>query len=200
MKKLINVFFVAAGLMFAANVANAQQKIGHINSDEVFATYPAAQSASEQLEALNKTKEAEIDKMIAEAQSKQKALIEKQRTLSEANKATVEKELMAGQTELQDLAKRIDDARKKAQQELQTKQSELFPPLQRKVSEAITAVAKEKGLSYVFDASISQGFNSMVFSEPTNDITAAVKAKLGISATASTPVKPAATAKPAPKK
>ena len=70
MRKLINVFFVAAGLLFTANMANAQQKIGHVNSEEVFANLPESKTAQTTLENLSKTKQAEIDVMIKEYQTK----------------------------------------------------------------------------------------------------------------------------------
>lgn len=196
MRKLINVFFVAAGLVLTANVANAQQKLGHLNSDDIFANLPEAKTVSTTIENLAKTKQAEIDKMISEYQTKLKAAQEKEKTLSEANKETVTKELMAAQTELQDLGKRIEDARTKATKDVGDKQNELFPPLQQKVGNAIAAVAKEKGLAYVFDTSVSQGFNNLVYSDGGEDITPAVKTKLGISATAAPATKPAAGTKP----
>ena len=53
------------------------------------------------------------------------------------------------------------------------------------------AVAKEKGLAYVFDLT-AQGANTLVYFDGGEDITPAVKTKLGIAATAkpaTTPVK-----------
>jgi outer membrane protein len=199
MKKVINGLCVAAGILLASYTANAQQKFGHLNSDEIFATYPEAKSVSTTIENLAKTKQEEIDKMISEYQNKYKAAQEKERTLSEANKEVVLKELQTAQTELQDLQKRIEDAREKARTTVETKQRELFPPLQQKVANAINATAKEKGYSYVFDTANSQGFNNLVYTNESDDITAAVKAKLGISdkpaPAASTPTKPATTKK-----
>jgi outer membrane protein len=192
MRKLINVLFVAAGLVLTANVANAQQKIGHLNSDEIYANMPEAKAAQATLEALAKSKQGEIDKMITEYQAKYKAAQEKEKTISEANKEAVTKELMTAQTELQDLGKRIEDARTKATTDVQTKQGELFPPINQKLATAMSAVAKEKGLAYVFDISASQGFNSLVYFDGGEDITSSIKTKLGI--TTSTPAaKPGAT-------
>lgn len=184
MRKLINGLFVAAGLLLTSQVANAQQKFGHLNSDEIFATLPEAKTVSTTIENLAKAKQAEIDKMIAEYQNKYKGAQDKERTLSEANKEQVLKELQVAQTELQDLQKRIEDARNKARTDVETKQGELFPPLQQKVAAAINVISKEKGLSYVFDTAASQGFNNLVYFDGGEDITAAVKTKLGISATA----------------
>jgi len=198
MKKLIKGLFVAAGLFLTTYTANAQQKLGHLNSDEIFGTWSEAKTVSTTIENLAKSKQAEIDKMITEYQNKLKAAQDKERTLSEANKETVVKELQTAQTELQDLQKRIEDARNKARTDVESKQAEVFPPLQQKVANAINAIAKEKGLSYVFDLSASQGFNNLVYFDGGEDITAAVKTKLGISATApaTTTAKPAATKKP----
>ncbi|MBB2147213.1 OmpH family outer membrane protein [Pedobacter sp. LMG 31464] len=192
MRKLINVFFVAAGLLLTANVANAQQKLGHLSSDEIYANMPEAKAAQATLETLAKTKQAEIDKMIAEYQVKYKAAQDKEKTLSEANKEVVGKELQIAGQEIQDLGKRIEDARTKATTDVQTKQGELFPPINQKLATAMSAVAKEKGLAYVFDTSVSQGFNSLVYFDGGEDITAAVKTKLGISNTPAA-TKPATT-------
>lgn len=183
MRKLINVFFVAAGLLLTGSVANAQQKFGHLNSDEIYAAMPEAKAAQTTLETLTKTKEAEIQKMITEYQAKLKSAQEKEKTLSEANRETVTKELMAAKTELDGLGKRIEDARTKASSDVQAEQARLYPPINTKLSNAMTAVAKEKGLAYVFDTSVAQGFNNLVYFDGGEDITPAVKTKLGISAT-----------------
>ena len=189
MRKLINVLFVAAGLLITSNVANAQQKFGHLNSDEIYATMPEAKAAQTTLENLAKTKQGEIDKMITEYQAKLKAAQEKERSRSEANKDVVDKELQTASIELGDLQKRIEDARTKATTDVQAEQGRLYPPINTKLSTAMGAVAKEKGLAYVFDISASAGFNNLIYFDGGEDITAAVKTKLGISATA----KPAAT-------
>jgi len=207
MRKLINVFFVAVALMFTANIANAQQKFGHLNSDDLYDAMPEAKSAQATLEALGKTKQAEIEKMVNEyqtklktAQDKEKVAQEKQRNISEANRETITKELdvlakelqQAGQ-ELQDFQKRIEDAKTKATNDLTAKQNELFPTVSKKLSAAIAAVAKEKGIAYVFDLSVQSGFNNLLYSDGGEDLTAAVKTKLGISATAPATKTPATT-------
>jgi outer membrane protein len=61
--------------------------------------------------------------------------------------------LIAAQTELDNLGKKIEDARAQAAKEISNKQNELFTPIQQKVKDAIYAVSKEKGLNYVFDIS-----------------------------------------------
>ncbi len=197
MRKLINVFFVAAGLMLTANIANAQQKFGHINSDDLYDTMPEAKAAQATLLTLSQGREAEIGKMISEyqiklkaAQDKEKIAQEKQRNISEANRDLITKELdvlakelqQAGQ-DLQDFQKRIEDAKAKATKDIQSKTEELYPVVSKKLNTAIAAVAKEKGLAYVFDLSAQQGFNNLLYFDGGDDITVAVKTKLGISLT-----------------
>jgi len=194
MRKLINVFFVAAGLMLITNIANAQQKFGHLNTDEIYATMPEAKTAQATLETFAKKLSADLDKMGVELQTKYKAAQDKQKTISEANKEVVGKELQQAEIELTDLQKRIQEAQTKGQEAVEAKRNELFPPVGQKLTTAVNAVAKEKGLAYVFDISASQGFNNLLYFDGGEDITAAVKTKLGISLTA-TPAanKPATT-------
>jgi len=184
MRKLINVFFVAAGLVFTANVASAQQKIAHIDSEAIFASMPEAKTASTTLETLSKQKQAEIEKMQTEYGTKYQAAVAKEKTLSEANKEVVQKELQTMGAELEDMKKRITEAGQKAQQDVATKQGELLAPLNAKFIAAVKAVAKEKGFAYIFDISSQQGANNLLAWEGGDDVTAAVKSKLGISGTA----------------
>lgn len=185
MRKLINAFFVAAGLLFTANIANAQQKFAHLNSAIVIEAMPEVKDARTKLDAFRKTKEADIEKMITEYQGKLSAAEAKQKTMSEANKEVVGKELQTMSAELQDLQKRIEDARTKAQQEMEAKNAELFNPIQVKADAAIKAVSKEKGFAYVFDTANQ----ALVYWDGGDDITNAVKTKLGIAATAAAPKK-----------
>ncbi|PIF47253.1 outer membrane protein [Chryseobacterium sp. 52] len=184
---LIKVFFMAAGLTLTANAAHAQQKIGHVNSDDIFASMSEVKTVTATIDNLTKTKQTEIEKLIGEYQTKLKAAQDKEKTLSEANKEAVTKELIAAQTELQTLGKKIEDARGQAAKEISAKQTELFTPLQQKVQNTISAVAKERSLSYVFDTSLGQGANNLVYTDGSEDITSAVKTKLGAAATTAKP-------------
>lgn len=184
--KLIKVLFIAAGLTLTANAANAQQKIGNVNSDDIFASLSEVKTVSTTIDNLTKAKQAEIEKLINEYQTKLKTAQDKEKTLSEANKEAVTKELIAAQTELQNLGKRIEELRAQAAKDISAKQSELFTPLQQKVKAAISAVAKERNLNFVFDTSLQDG-NNLVYTDGSEDITAQVKTKLGASATASKP-------------
>ncbi len=183
MKKLINVFLVVAVVLFTANSADAQQKFAHINSPEILQLMPEVKAATTTLQTFSQTKQDQIDKMTAEAQTKYDAAVAKQKTLSEANRETVSKELQQMDAELQDLSKRIQDARAKAEEDVANKENELFTPIQKKANDAINAVAKEKGYTYVFDLAAAPGQTpTIIYWGGGEDISDLVKAKLGIPA------------------
>jgi len=151
---------------------------------------PEARTISTTLENLQKTKQAEIEKLQSNYTLKYNAAVAKNKTLNEANKETVGKELQAMGTELDGLKRGIDEATEKAQQLMVAKQGELMTPLQTKFITAVKAVAKEKGIAYVFDSNAQQSANNLLAYDSGVDLTAAVKAKLGIAAgTAAVPAK-----------
>jgi len=182
MKKFINGYLIAAAILFSANSVNAQQKIGHLDSQAIFTSMPEARAVATTLESLQKTKQAEIEKLQSGYTLKYNAAVAKNKTLNEANKETVGKELQAMGTELDAIKRSIDEATQNAQQVLGAKQGELMTPLQTKFITAVKAVAKEKGIAYVFDSNSQQSANNMLAWESGIDLTAAVKVKLGIPA------------------
>jgi outer membrane protein len=181
--KLIKSLIIAAGLTLTANAANAQQKIGSVNTDDIFANLPEVKTITATVDNLTKSKQTEIEKLISDYQTKLKAAQDKEKTLTEANREAVTKELIAAQTELQGLGKKIEEARAQASKEISAKQNELFIPLQQKVKAAISAVAKEKSLNFVFDVSQPDN-NNLIYTDGTEDITASVKTKLGATSSA----------------
>jgi outer membrane protein len=168
--------FLILGFVLLVVVVQAQQKLAHLNSSEIMAVMPELKTANIALESFQKVKKAEIDKMTSEFQLKLKTAQEKQKTLSEANKDVVGKELQTMDAELRDLDKRIEEAQKKADVEFQTRTAELINPIRLKAANAIKIVAKEKGITYVFDT----GNESLLYWEGGEDITEIVKNKLGI--------------------
>lgn len=180
---LIKAFFITLGLTLTANVVNAQQKIGSVNTEDIFAGLSEVKTIGTTIDNLTKSKQTEIEKLIGDYQTKLKAAQDKEKTLSEANKEAVTKELIAAQTELQALGKKIEETRAQAAKDISAKQNELFSPLQKKVKDAIYAVAKERSLNYVFDTA-SQESNNLLYTDGSEDITAIVKSKLGAATTA----------------
>ncbi|WP_276363933.1 OmpH family outer membrane protein [Daejeonella sp. H1SJ63] len=180
MKNLLRIGVLAVGLFLAVDSANAQQKFGHINSADLLQAMPEMKTADANFQTFAKAKQTSLELMDAERQKQMKSYEEKYKTLSEANRAVLEKELTTIGASIQDLEKRITDAQEKAQEELTAKRSELYQPVFKKAEEAVKAVAKEKGFAYVFD--VSQP--GVVYFDGGEDLITAVKTKLGIAAAA----------------
>lgn len=170
----MNTTIKKIALVFASvatfTVANAQ-KIAHVNLDSLIATMPEAKTAKDVAQNYYKSIENEVLTMQTELETKyQKYLEEEQKgTMSTLVKENKQKEL----TELQ---KRIEEFRMQAQTDYQRKTAELMTPIYDKAKKGIEAVAKEGGYKYVLDT--TPGQSSVLYSEPSDDIYAAVKKKL----------------------
>lgn len=168
MKKLILLAALFFGL---SSTAVAQQKIGHIDADQLVALMPEAIAAEAELKKYSEQLQKDLTDMETELQTK----IEQFRQ-NEQMMTTVTREAKA--QELQQLQQRIQAFGQSAQADLQNKQIELLAPVFEKASKAIEEVAREKGFSYILDSSQSKAV--VVFAEGGEDIMPLVKAKLGI--------------------
>ncbi len=172
MKKLIFVLlacsFIGAGTAFQAN---AQLKIGHINSNDLLMAMPERDSALLVLEAQRQAILKQSEELRVEYNVKEDAYIRQRDSLSPLIATTKENEL----TDLQNRIRTFESA---ADEELQNKQQELFKPIIEKAQNAIKAVAEENGFTYVLDV----GTGAVVYfpEDESYDILPLVKAKLGI--------------------
>lgn len=183
MKNLFKGLGIVALLFLSTVTVNAQQKIGHVNSNEIIQAMPDFLSANSEFETVQKSKEAEMQQMYAEYQKKMTAAQDLQRNRSEANRDSVDSQLQTLGVELQEIERRIQEVQQLAQEELGQKQEELFAPIFQKANTAVQSVAKEQGYAYVFDVANS----AIPYFEGGDDLTEAVKTKLGITGTAPAP-------------
>ena len=145
------------------------QKVGHLSFDSLVTLMPetkiAKEAAAKYLEDLKKI----ASGMEAELQSKYETYLKEKPGMSELVVKTKEEELQSLQT-------RIQDFNQQAQQDYQKKYGELTAPIVEKAKKAIEMAAKEQGLKYVLDTSLG----GVLYSEPSEDITIAVKKKLDV--------------------
>lgn len=161
MKKIILMLMLCAPMtMFA-------QKFGKVNTQTIMNTLPDVAKANGELEALRKQKENEMKGMQDELTRKGE---EYEKTKSTMN-ATKQKETEA---ELQTLYQKIQQAYQDAQKEISEKSNELMEPIVTKIRNAINAVGKAGGYTYIFEegAAVYTG-------ETVKDVTAEVQAKIG---------------------
>jgi len=169
MKNPLKVALVAICMLFAGTFAKAQAKIGYINLNVLENQMPEAKTIKSQMEIYQKQFYDQINVMQAELQTKGQEFQKQSATMTDAVR-TVK------QTELQDLQKRIQDYGTNAQQQVDAKTNELAKPLIDKANAAISAVAKEKGYTYVFDSATV----NLLVSPPGDDLMDAVKLKLAL--------------------
>ena len=144
-------------------------KLGYIDSNELLELMPGKDSIQQVLKDYGKTLETQLQTMYAEYQTKVQDYQTNSRTMSDIIRQTKEKELA-------DLETRIQTFQQQADTDLQDKQSTLLQPLLDKAKNAINAVAKENGYTYIFDV----GTGAFLYYEKGENILPLVKAKLGL--------------------
>ncbi len=154
-----------------ATFASAQQRIGHINADELLQLMPETNQAQQQLEAYGKQLEKDLKEMETELDTKIQNFRSNEKMMTQLSRETKTKEI-------QGLQLRIQEYSLRAQEDLQQKQVELLTPVIEKATRAVQEVAKEGEFSYILDSSPSKAV--VVFAENGEDIMLKVKAKLGL--------------------
>ena len=167
MKKII--FILAACLITGFGATAQTQKIGHVNSLELLSIMPEMKKAQDQVKAYAKTFEDQLTAMQKEYKEKIEAYQKEAAKMSDAIKEVKAKEI-------QDLESRIVNLNKTGEKKVQEKEQTLTAPILKKADEAIKAVAKEKGFSYIIDSSSG----ALLHAEDSDNILPLVKAKLGI--------------------
>lgn len=168
MKKFLQLAIVAVMVLAATATASAQ-KFGYVNSTDILAAMPAMKAAESNLEALQK-----------QLQKKGQGMVEKFQTdVAALQKLAADGELTPKQqqdesTKLEARQQEIGKFEQDMVSDLQEKRAELLKPIYDSVNAAIEAVAKEGGYQFIFDQQV------LLYGEEAADVSAAVKAKLGI--------------------
>lgn len=170
MKKF--ALLLAVGLMTTLSsfaIGEAGLKLGYVNSQELLSVMPEMTKADTDLKNFAKQYQDQLETMGKEFEKKGTEYQASEKTMSDAVKEVKQKEL-------QSLEARIRDFQQSAQEKIGKKKEELYKPILEKAGKAIKDVAKEKGYSYVFDAS----GGGLLYANETDNILPLVKAKLGI--------------------
>lgn len=161
-------------LLSIASLGLEAQKVGYINSQELISLMPEVKEANSQLEVMKTQFSKRGQDMLQALQTKYQDFQKKQAN-GELAPVEAEKQAQALKEEEQTLV----NFEQESQQKLMAKSEELLQPMQDKVNNAIKMVAQENGYSYILD--MSQG--SILYADPTADVSALVKTKLGITTT-----------------
>jgi outer membrane protein len=166
--KQFKLLMIAVVLTVSTGLS-AQNKLGHLNSQELMQLMPERAVAEQKLQTLNTQLEERLKVLMAEYQSEVQAF----QGLPEDTPASTANDMRDG---ILDMEKRIQDFQVNAEQDLSTKQQELLTPMIEKLQKAIDDVGKENGYTYILD--ISTG--TVVFTGGGEDVSGLVKTKLGI--------------------
>ena len=165
MKKLIVAGVMALGIFSAS----AQTRIGYIDTDALIGVMPEAAKVDAELKAFQDALGLQGQDLAKDLDTKAAQFAKDSATLTPSMK-----EVRRG--ELVDMYQKVSNWNQIAQDKYNQKAQEKIAPIRTKAFDAIKAVAKEKGYSYILDASTSV----LLVAPPGDDIMAFVKAKLGI--------------------
>lgn len=161
---LLLLFFVfGAGL-------SAQQKYGHIDSDEILESMPEYTQLLATLERSQKQKENAFKAKYQDFMKRQQEL----QDLGPGMMVAIREEKML---ELQQMQQELSTFEERSANELETLKNKLLKPLNDKYLKIVNAVARENGYTFIFD--LARG--AVVYHpEKDGDVTDLVKKKMGI--------------------
>lgn len=166
--------FIFIGLLLITSLSiQAQSKYGHINLGNLISELPEAQAANSDLEAFQNQMIARGQEMAAAFKIDYDAVVKK----VQAGLLTPVQQ-QEQQTILEKEQQKIALYERQIQVDVAKKRDELLEPIVSAAQAAISAVAKEKGLQFVFDTSI---YGAIMYAAESEDIMELVKAKLAAS-------------------
>jgi len=160
--------FIVAGVMaFSMFSATAQQKIAHINTEELIASMPEAVKAEKELKEYQESLGDTYDELTKELNTKDSIFVKDSLKFTPSMKTIKRDELIS-------LYQKVSNWQQQAQEMYQQEANKKIGPIREKALEAIKVVAKENNYGYVLDA------QNLIVSAPADDILVLVKKKLGI--------------------
>ena len=163
--------FILIGFLISGFVAEAQTlKFGHISSQELLVQMPEYKTAIDSLTIMRERYANQEEKLQVEINRKYNDLLEQQSTLDSLI-------IQSRYSELQDLQNRLQEFQVTAGQRLRTLEGTLTTAIMDKMKDAISKVAVELDLLYVFD--MASG-NPIYASEKSINVAPMVRDKLGL--------------------
>lgn len=166
MKKLFTAMTLALCLMVAGEVS-AQQKIGYISSQELVSVMPETKTAEASLQEYRNA-------LIQSATDKQNAFYAAIEKFNKDSATYTEAQKTVKRADLTKMGQELGGEEERIQQQLQERQRKLIEPINKKAFDAVQAVAKESGFTYVFEK------EALLVAPPAEDILPLVAKKLGI--------------------
>lgn len=167
--RVMKVFFPVLMVLALASAAEAQAnlKIGYIDSQAILDQDPSARTAQQQFEASLATYQAEVQQMGEDLQLLIDQYEQQQAMLSDEAKANREEEIRLKQSQYQ---QRITEL----EQQASVRQAELVEPVMQRITAVIEEIRAEGSYSMIFDVA-AQG---IISADPVLDLTGEVVRRL----------------------
>lgn len=163
----LKVLSVGVAMVFATGFANAQ-KLAYVDANAIFTTMPEMKALDQQLQNLQTSKQAELEKQGKALQD----LMKKYQDEAGSQTQQINEQRSAEVQKLQDNLQQMYAA---AQKDIADKRDAGLDPIEKKINDAIAKVAKAAGYDYVFDSS-----SPALLYKAGIDATPAVKKELGL--------------------
>lgn len=171
MKNVINLFSILSmvALLGFTTTASAQQKIAHINSDDIIQAMPEYKQAKANVESFSKVLSKQLEAKQQEIETYYTSVMKEVQggTMPPIKQKEAEAKLAQMQQDLQKEAASAD-------QKLVEKEQALTKPLYDKFNTALEKVASANGFAYIMDVKLA------LYSKGGIDATELVKKELGI--------------------
>ncbi len=139
MKKIIILIALAMPVLVMA------QKLGHVNTGELFAQMPEVAKVKLKMDTIQSQYENQLTMMQEEFQKKAQDYQAQASTMTDAIRQIREQEL-------QEMQQRIQLFYQTAEQDIQKQQQDLLAPVHERMAKAIKAVGEKEGYTYIFDS------------------------------------------------
>ena len=160
--------FLTLILILISLTSFGQEKLGHINSQNLIDLMPDSKKATDELAEFEKELQDEYTRLTTQFEKKYTEFQQKESSMSDV-------QLQNEYAELQEFQQRILEFEQSMQAQYQSKFMELLTPIQKKANDAIESVGKENGYIYIFDDA------SILYASPkSEDVLPLVKKKLGL--------------------
>ncbi|MGB0649544.1 MAG: OmpH family outer membrane protein [Rhodothermales bacterium] len=173
---LFRISAVALGLVFvtlAAGMAQAQQKIGYIDSDYILNNMPDYATIQQQLDRMAQTWQTELDEAKAELDDKFREYQARELLYTNEERQRRRQEILQEEEDLERLRVKYFGP----EGDIFLQQEQLMRPVQERILQAINTVATSEGYDYIFD---SAGDFLFMFKRDQYNLSDTVLRELGI--------------------
>lgn len=167
MKKIILILVAMITVATVSAQSSKGQKFAYLYSEKVFKSMPEYDKAVKDLESYSKTAQQQVDAKLAEAKKMYEEFVSIENRLSAENRTTLREAIVSKERE----ANKYQEDFYSENGNLAKRQKELMAPIEKRVLDAVNAIAVEGGYDMIFDLSTVK---TTIYQSASLDLTNAV--------------------------